>query len=105
MISLGCSPIVPLVRSTASHGISLSHECQHSDLPFNPALSEMSTAVAITPVSQRGMPNSASVGKFLPGIEHRVVAADGKLVKPGEAGGLWVSRAGRAIGYLDNKQA
>ena len=89
----------------ASHGISLSHECQHSDLPFNLGLSEMSTAVAITPASQRGMPNSASVGKFLPGIEHRIVAADGKPVKSGEAGELWVSGPGRAIGYLDNKQA
>jgi feruloyl-CoA synthase len=65
----------------------------------------MSTAVAITPVSQRGMPKSASVGRFLPGTNYRIVAADGEPAKPGEAGELWVSGPSRAIGYLDNKQA
>ena len=65
----------------------------------------MSTAVAITPASQQGMPKSASVGKFLPGIDHRIVAADGKPAKPGEVGELWVSGPSRAIGYLDNKPA
>lgn len=65
----------------------------------------MSTAVAITPASQEGMPKSASVGKFLPGIDYRIVAADGKPTRPGEAGELWVSGPSRAIGYLDNKQA
>ena len=65
----------------------------------------MSTAVAITPASQQGMPKSASVGKFLPGIDHRIVAADGKAAKPGEVGELWVSGPSRAIGYLDNKPA
>ena len=68
-------------------------------------LSEMSTAVAITPASHRGMPRSASVGKFLPGTEYRIVSADGKPAKPGEAGELWVSGPSRAIGYLDNKPA
>lgn len=65
----------------------------------------MSTAVAITPASQQGMPKSASIGKFLPGIDYRIVTADGKPTKPGEAGELWVSGPSRAIGYLDNKQA
>lgn len=65
----------------------------------------MSTAVAITPASQQGMPKSASVGKFLPGIDHRIVAADGKAAKPGEVGELLVSGLSRAIGYLDNKPA
>lgn len=65
----------------------------------------MSTAVAITPTSHQGMPKSASVGRFLPGIDHRIVSADGKSTKPGEAGELWVSGPSRAIGYLDNKPA
>jgi acyl-CoA synthetase (AMP-forming)/AMP-acid ligase II len=74
-------------------------------LQSDSGLSEMSTAVAITPVSQRGMPKSASVGRFLPGANYRIVAADGEPAKPGEAGELWVSGPSRAIGYLDNKQA
>lgn len=65
----------------------------------------MSTAVAITPTSHQGMPKSASVGRFLPGIDHRIVSADGKPTKPGGAGELWVSGPSRAIGYLDNKPA
>ena len=65
----------------------------------------MSTAVAITPASQQGMSKSASVGRFLPGINYRVVAADGELVKSGEPGELWVSGPSRAIGYIDNKLA
>lgn len=68
-------------------------------------LSEMSTAVAITPASEQGMPRSTSVGRFLPGIEYRIVGADGKPAKPEEAGELWVSGPSRAIGYLDNKPA
>lgn len=65
----------------------------------------MSTAVAITPASQQGMPNSASVGRFLPGTHYRIVGADGKPVDPGEAGELLVSGPSRAIGYLDNAPA
>jgi acyl-CoA synthetase (AMP-forming)/AMP-acid ligase II len=65
----------------------------------------MSTAVAMTPASQQGMPESASVGRFLPGIDYRIVAADGTITKAGEVGELWVSGPSRAIGYLDNKQA
>jgi len=68
-------------------------------------LSEMSTAVAITLASQQGMPKSASVGRFLPGIDYRIVNLDGKPTMPGEAGELWVSGPSRAIGYLDNKRA
>ena len=45
---------------------------------------------------------SASVGKFLPGIEYKIVAAHGKPTKPGDAR---VSGPSRTIGYLDNTQA
>ena len=76
-----------------------------SDLLLDPGLSEMSTAVAITPATQQVMPKSASIGRFLPGIDHRVVGADGKPVKRGEPGELWVSGPSGAIGYLDNKKA
>ena len=65
----------------------------------------MSTAVAITPAFQQGMPKSASVGRFLPGINYRIVTADGKPAKLGEAGELLVSGPSRATGYLDNKPA
>jgi len=68
-------------------------------------LSEMSTAVALTPASQQGMPKSTSVGRFLPGIDYRIVTVDGEPAKPGEAGELWVSGPSRAIGYLDDKRA
>lgn len=78
---------------------------RRSDLRSDSGLSEMSTAVAITPASQQGILKSASVGRFLPGIDYRIVAADGKPVELGEAGELWVSGPSRAIGYLDNKQA
>lgn len=75
------------------------------DFLFDSGLSEMSTAVAITPASQQGMPKSACVGRFLPGIEYRIITIDGGLAKPGEPGELWVSGPSQAIGYLDNKQA
>ena len=78
---------------------------RRSHLLSDLGLSEMSTAVAITSASQEGMPKSAGCGKFLPGINHRIVAANGELAKPGEPGELWVSGPSRAIGYLDNKQA
>lgn len=82
-----------------------SESCGHPDSPSHLGLLEMSTAVAITPASQQGMPRSTSVGRFLPGIDYTIVAADGTPVKLGEAGELWVSGPSRAIGYLDNKQA
>jgi len=78
---------------------------RRSDLRFDSGLSEMSTAVAITPASEKGMPKSASVGRFLPGIGYRIVTTDGRPAKLGEAGELWVSGPSRAIGYLDNRQA
>jgi len=65
----------------------------------------MSTAVAITPTTHQGMPKSASVGRFLPGTDYRIVTADGKAANPGEAGELLVSGPSRAIGYLDDKPA
>jgi 4-coumarate--CoA ligase len=79
--------------------------CQHDTNDSLIGLSEMGTAVAMTPSTQRIMPAADRVGNFLPGIQFRVVKDDGCLATSGQRGELWVSGPAMAIGYLDEDQA
>lgn len=67
-------------------------------------LTETCTTVSMIPASQR-VGTIGSAGQLVPGIEARVVKADGQLARPGEFGELVVKGPSMAIGYLDNDKA
>ncbi|KAF9465774.1 hypothetical protein BDZ94DRAFT_303366 [Collybia nuda] len=67
-------------------------------------LTEMTTTVAMISGSQKRGP-LGSGGQLLPGIQARVIRADGSLAGYGEEGELIVKGPAAALGYLDNQQA
>ena len=61
------------------------------------------TSVGLIPSLSRPVP-TGSVGQLISGVEARLVGEDGKDVKEGEAGELWVRGPNIMKGYTKNKE-
>lgn len=68
-------------------------------------MSEMGpTGTALYPHEQ--IAKAGSIGRCgMPGVDLRVVRADGADAGPGETGEIWLAGDTRMVGYLDNEQA
>jgi len=66
-------------------------------------LTEASPAVTFPDITQRH--DASSVGMPLPGVELRVVDADGEQVEPGDPGEIWVRGPNIFAGYYEDKDA
>lgn len=67
-------------------------------------LTETCVGVCMPPSSQR-IGALGGVGQLLPGVEARVVKANGQPVAVGEPGELLVKTISVPLGYLDNEKA
>jgi acyl-CoA synthetase (AMP-forming)/AMP-acid ligase II len=67
-------------------------------------LTETCTTISFMP-PQHKVGTVGSAGELLPGIEARVVKADGQLAGRGESGELVVRGPSMALGYLNNEKA
>lgn len=63
---------------------------------------EMAWVSVATPEDQRRKPGS--VGRLVPGVDVRIVGADGREVQPGEPGEIWAGSALGMEGYLDDPE-
>ncbi|KAF8895160.1 hypothetical protein BD779DRAFT_1668497 [Infundibulicybe gibba] len=67
-------------------------------------LTEMTTTLVMIPPMQKRSPPGSS-GRLLPGIQARVIKADGTLAGYGEPGELVVKGPSAALGYFENDEA
>jgi acyl-coenzyme A synthetase/AMP-(fatty) acid ligase len=65
-------------------------------------MAETAGQVSITPPFAAG---DACIGWFLPGVQYRIVDADGRDVRPGEPGELWLKSPGMMKGYWNDEAA
>ena len=69
-----------------------------------PGLTETCTTISYMPPWQK-IGTVGSAGELLPGIEARVIKADGQPAARGESGELVVRGPSMALGYLNNEKA